>query len=543
MDLSLSGFELDPPGAQRLRVLLSNSSSPAAEALISHVKELGAKYAILETPYVDKDYSSDYQAFYASAFKNYPRTTRRVHIFSANVSAKFGDDLSKLLDDKELEEVYLGYVVIRPLEQGPIGRTVLKFPRSTDKLHVRSMVRAPFHLHLLGRELCVHGAPFIQQDHRISACAQAALWMADRAVHIRHQHTGWHSMAEITNLATTPTDAELTYELPAGSTGLSPLHVIRALKGMGHQPLGYYHGEKSRNDKEKAEPSIPPPPPASQIILRYLDSGLPVIIGMVTADISHAITAVGYVEAVAGQCRPSKTYDAFVRAFIVHDDQRGPYRYMPLTKEDVEFLPRDRLLMDGEKILIVDEVVSHIFMPLPSRVLIRAEKAEIVAFDHLARLAALPGDLLYAQVEAQSAKAALQNFQKRVTGNDLIRRTYLTSAGRYRHHLTKSGLSKDICSAMITRVLPHFVWVTELLDPNAQLDPKSKSRPVLGHAVVNATSTGGYDSDLLMIHSPHLLVVRDINSNDPERVENASVFEMDNTYSGRVRSESKPRAR
>ncbi|WP_395015313.1 hypothetical protein [Dongia sp.] len=543
MYLNLDGFELDPQGSQRLRELLSNSSSPAADALISHLIDLGAKYAIVEDPYIDKDYSSDYQAFYSSAFKDYERTTRRAHIFASDVREKFGADLAKLLEGEDVDESYLGYIVIRPLEQGPIGRTVLKFPKSTDTLRVRPMVRAPFNLHLFGRGFCVNGAPFIQQDHRISACAQAALWIADRVLHVRHQHTGWHSMAEITNLATTPTDAELTYELPAGSMGLSPLHVIRALKGLGHQPLGYYLGDKSKPEKDTAEQAIAPSLPAAEVVFRYLDSGLPVILGVITPDMAHAITAVGYVESTAGQCRPGTTYDSFVRAFIVHDDQRGPYRYMPLTKADVDFLPRDRLLIDNGKVLVVDEVISHIFVPLPSRVLIRAEKAEVMAHDHLVRQASAASEGLIAEIESEEAKGKVRDFHQRVTNKLLLRRTYLTSAGRYRHHLAKSGQQVEIGSTMITRVLPHFVWVTEFLDPESALHPEHHYRPIIGHAVVNATSTGGPNSDLLMIHSPHVLVERDINSKDPKKREQASVFEEDGPYAGRVRLESKLRAR
>ena len=69
--------------------------------------------------------------------------------------------------------------------------------------------------------LNVRAAPFIQQDRRIGACAQAAIWMADRPAHERHGAFRWRSVAQITALATEPADADLRKALPHGSDGLT----------------------------------------------------------------------------------------------------------------------------------------------------------------------------------------------------------------------------------------------------------------------------------------------------------------------------------
>lgn len=67
---------------------------------------------------------------------------------------------------------------------------------------------------------------------------------------------------------------------------------------------------------------------AAAAIVRYLDSGQPVVVALADMgqNVGHAITAVGFVEDAGGPCRAGVTYDCFVRALIVHDDQRGPYR-------------------------------------------------------------------------------------------------------------------------------------------------------------------------------------------------------------------------
>jgi hypothetical protein len=539
MRIHLTGFELNPAGAQTLkRMLAGDRSSPCADALISHATGIGAKFAVLEEPYTDQDYSSDFLQFYASAFKDHPRHTRRVHLFSEDVSGWFEKPLLDQVKDEAIDAAYLGFVVVRPVSQGPIGRTVLRFPKLDGELCVRVSARSTSHAHILGKRLEIVGAPFIQQDRRVGACAQASIWMASRPVHIRHRRTAWHSIAEITRLATTPTDADLSQELPAGSAGLNPMHVIRALKAMGHQPLHHYF-----RDGDGKPTKIP----AREVALRYLDSGLPVILGMTNTanDIAHAVAAVGYVEATGIAPKSATTYDGFVRAFVVHDDQRGPYRLMPLTQDDVDHLPRDKLLMQAGQVLTVDDMVSHLFVPLPPRVFLRAERADIVARDFLRQQTAFSEKLIN-EANDTATKTAIEAFYVKVRSGKLIQRTYLTSAGRYRYHLAKTDLIEPIKIELVTRQLPHFIWVTELLEADSKQISDKGPRRILGHMVVNATSSTDPSNDLLVAHFPHLLIHRNINplrakstGIEAEEVaefeESAEIYPDDGPYNGRIR--------
>lgn len=527
MRVRLVGIALDPQGAEKLKTLLSGAQSQvSAEAVIQHVLDLKAAYAVIEEPYVDKDYSSDYLNFYAGAFRTYPRHTKRIHLFTEDISPILGRPLAE--QQAELEKTgYLGFVVLRPISQGPIGRTVLPFPKLADDLIVRRAARADFRVHVLGARLDLQGAaPFIQQDERLGACAQASIWMADRPVHERHRRTPWHSIAEITRLATTPTDAELSKSLPAGSGGLNPIHIIRALRGMGHQPLVDFF----LSDSEDVEPvtiadageglsakiakTVKTNGLAASSIIRYLDSGVPVIVAMadIGAGVGHAITAVGFVESRGGAVGDSQSYDTFVRALIVHDDQRGPYRLMPLRQSDITALPTNRLLTEGDKVLTVEDVVTHMFVPLPMRVFLRADRADTVSGDYLESFVAILGKQMLERLadEAEDV-SAVETFFDLVRTKRLIRRTYLTSAGRYRHHLAKSDLDEDIKAELITRSLPHFIWVTELISPDEAAAEGDDARRVIGHMVVNATSSTDPNSDLLLVHMPRMIIHRDLD--------------------------------
>ncbi|MCC0000320.1 MAG: hypothetical protein H6870_15320 [Methylobacteriaceae bacterium] len=540
MLVNLMGFSLDPKGAGTLKSYVSaHQSSVSADALVDHVLSLGAGYAVIEEPYVDKDYSADYLNFYAAAFRNYPRHTKRIHLFAKSVEPALRLPMAE--QQTALEEAgYLGFVVVRPIAQGPIGRTILKFPSLGPDLLVRSTVRATFNVHLLGSRLELTGAaPFIQQDERLGSCAQASIWMAARQVHERHGRTPWHSIADITALATTPTDADLSQHLPAGSGGLNPIHIIRALRAMGHQPLFDFFLTESESGSEDA---VEVRREAGRSIVRYLDSGLPVIVALadVGEKVGHAITAVGYVEARGAACRASHGYDAFVRAIVVHDDQRGPYRLMPLTHDDVGSLPKDRLLIYSDKPLTVEDAASHIFVPLPSRVFLRADRADTVVRDFLESYVEQVGGAMLLRIDGVVPDAALavKDFYALVTSGRLIRRTYLTTAGRYRHHLARADLAEEIKTELLVRRLPHFVWVTELISPDCPPPEGDDARNIIGHMVVNATSSADSDFDLLMAHMPHVLVHRDINVEigaDPPFKETALIFEMHAPYRGRKR--------
>jgi len=527
MRVRLVGIALNPQGAEKLKTLLSGAQSKvSAEAVIQHVLDLKAAYAVIEEPYVDKDYSSDYLNFYAGAFRNYPRHTKRIHLFTEDISPILARPLAE--QQAELEKAgYLGFVVLRPISQGPIGRTVLPFPDLADGLIVRRAARADFRVHVLGARLDLQGAaPFIQQDERLGACAQASIWMADRPVHERHRRTPWHSIAAITRLATTPTDAELSKSLPAGSGGLNPIHIIRALRGMGHQPLVDFF----LADGEDMEPvtiadagealgtkiskAVRTNGLAASSIIRYLDSGVPVIVAMadIGAGVGHAITAVGFVEGRGGAVGESQSYDTFVRALIVHDDQRGPYRLMPLRQSDISNLPTNRLLTEGDKVLTVEDVVTHMFVPLPMRVFLRADRADTVSGDYLESFVSVLGDQMLERLKEDATDvSAVEAFFDLVRTKRLIRRTYLTSAGRYRHHLAKSDLDDDIKAELIIRSLPHFIWVTELISPDEAASEGDDARRVIGHMVVNATSSTDPNSDLLLVHMPRMIIHRDLD--------------------------------
>jgi len=88
MTVAYDAEQLDATGAWgRLnRTLDDDGHSHLEYNTIRHLRQLGAKSCVIEEPYIDRDYSSDYQQFYARTFRAYSRHCKRVHFFSADVS-------------------------------------------------------------------------------------------------------------------------------------------------------------------------------------------------------------------------------------------------------------------------------------------------------------------------------------------------------------------------------------------------------------------------------------------------------------------------
>jgi len=132
-------------------------------------------------------------------------------------------------------KAYLGFSVLRPLPESPIGRTVLAtFSRDADKGHKREFqTTRNYRVHLAGFELSVDGLAFQQQDQGVSACATTALWSAMHCVASK-EGLPVSAPAEITEAAS-------RYFLAAGralpSEGLNVHQICEATRAADLAPL------------------------------------------------------------------------------------------------------------------------------------------------------------------------------------------------------------------------------------------------------------------------------------------------------------------
>ena len=509
MKISHTVARLDSAEAwSRLARVLGGANSEVVRNTIRHLRVVNAKTYVLEDPYIDRDYSADYLQFYARTFRAHERHCKRAHFFSRDISPLLKRPLSTTQLNRLhefAEENYCGFCVIRPLAGATIGRTVL-LARVGNGFNMEATVtcRAEVNAHLLGTQLEVTGTSFLQQDTRVGACAQVAIWAGMRHMHARHDYN-WVSVADITRFARPPSVTEAV-SLPIASDRLSSDAMVRAIAEAGYQPLCF-----PRLDIGRA-------------ILPYVESGIPVILGLdIGGTVGHAVTVIGRV--FAKQERPTNRAIDYVPAYIVHDDQSGPYMWLPADEQaSTKFSFGDHTIRrdtPGGPIELNMRCHAVFAIALMStRVFSTAARAEHAAWNQInENLNALPdARRALAELDMPVNEMLMDELQTAHSAGDIVLRTYLTSAAGYRRHLARGSASDDLKDALLDLHLPHFTWITEISTIDSYNQPSRGLRRIYGHTVLDATSTAERRDGLLVLHLPGLLLTNDPNARRPQEV-------------------------
>lgn len=293
-----------------------------------------------------------------------PEQCVRLHFFAARIETE--------ADIAQNRQSYCGYCDVRPdgtIAKCHITRTVIIRPDSYAFLvcQITEAVGLP-----AGEKLDVTGFSHVEKNGRGLMCSQAAM------ANIVHY---WNSKAPGTFSATTATAISLaagvsSEQLLNGDFGGLSFPAVKQFfvnQGFNVHTVGYW--EKNPTQIAEEDPGV--------TIYGFLESGFPVIAVVKTAaENHHALTVVGHTfdkniwsafagpyyfsePLTGGGCYHSNS--AWVKYFIVQDDNLGPYF----------FVPRDELA----------SIIQAIIVPMPfPRVVVEPKEAERAAFKALSLL-------------------------------------------------------------------------------------------------------------------------------------------------------------
>lgn len=299
---------------------------PQARYLRIYLADLRCSTVLIEPVYFDRDYLSEFQAFYSVSTRSYGNRCRRVHYFSEiDVSrdmlsrALCGDEATAL----EIRKHYLGFIVLRPIPTAPIGRTVLRwYPDQTPATPRVTTPSRDYHVHVAGLRLTVHGLAWQQQDQGVGACATIALWSMLHSSAFDDYHA-IPSTSDITRFA------HLTASLGARvfpSRGLTAFQVCEAIKECGLAPVMMSGDIASGGQAEGFRRER-----FASACTSLLRSGYPVLLlGQLRQAggeaQGHAVCAVGFRESASPQVDAGQVgfQDLAVPVVYVHDDNLGP---------------------------------------------------------------------------------------------------------------------------------------------------------------------------------------------------------------------------
>lgn len=304
-----------------LVVLERARAHPQVQYLRCYLADLGARTLLIEANYFDRDYLSEFEAFYATTSVGYPNVCRRVHAFATNVTrAMFehavGGDLAAR---RRLQEAYLGHIVLRPLPEAPVGRTVLttyQDPRAASGTPRIMNAARRYEAHVAGLTLAVHGLAWQQQDSAVGACATIAMWSMLHSSAFDDHHA-IPTTADITR-ASVPFASKAATAFPAND-GMHLEQVCDVIRAHGLSPViisGLPHVGFERR-------LICP------VIGSFLRSGYPILAYCEfddQASSAHAVCLVGFRSPPLSAATPGELVvaDTNIEHVYVHDDNLGP---------------------------------------------------------------------------------------------------------------------------------------------------------------------------------------------------------------------------
>ena len=434
--------------------------------------------AVVETDYIDVDYSASYHDQLGRSFTPVKRETTRIHFFDEKLTKR------RLINASEptvraMKSKYMGFTVVRPDWPTTLGRTFLACPAQLNGRPARFPTRGTTSVDLAGIPLTVQSCPYMSQDQKVLACATAALWMSSTPLAEKIPEITGHSTADITKMAMS---LNRPYGPALGKRGLSLQEMQHALLEIGF------------------DPTIHPYPTPQQLVdvcHLYADSGIPPVLVVQTDNGWHAVTVIGYTlkppEPLAQDFDGLIPAHQFISDLVIHDDQRGMYLPVRVCKSKNQSAPYAtdlNLEIDGKTHLLS---CNAILLPLPTRVMLdeHAVKIQTNVWINWAKERGLLED------------------------RKVVTRTILVRSSTFKQTILKLG-DRDIESGYPSPLvrfarglpMPRYIWLIELsyCDDWDPADPESP--PVVADLILDSTSTETLRPDYLLLHFPSITLGR-----------------------------------
>jgi len=430
-------------------------------------KRCGATFCLTERHYVDRDHRANVSHFYSKQFKGTSSLCQRFHFFRTEWKPVPGAIPPPVGE-------YLGYLIQRPSQESPVGRTVLTIREAIPGAEV--LCAGTFKPHINETELCVDGVPFCQQDSVVMSCAETAIWIAAR---VMTKHFG-HPLVMPADISSPETIGFSRYGRILPSGGLHAEQMAHVLNSLGFAPLYY---DKAAYEAKKWDPLA--------LATWYLCSKIPVVIGLP----EHAVTACGVVvdrKRLAKRGADAQSAAEMVTALVVQDDARGPYRLLARDKqvgnalqpEFSDLLLRPRVA-DANEPFVTFEKIDSIIVPLPEKVYLAADTVERTVREFLGTFVVGPVQKLVASGLFQNS--GLAEVGDALSGNgDAI--VFVIRCRRSVH--VRAGMMNaplPVRRALAEIPLPRYIWCAELTTRKRVLNKAGAE--IVGEIYLDATAS------------------------------------------------------
>lgn len=468
---------------------------------------------VVEDKYVERVYRDSYYMYFSGKHAQYNRFCKRLFLFQGNilegielVGYAFPD-----MDTELLQERFIGTVVIRPLQEGKIGRSLINpyFITDTENTYLRY---TEYSASIFGKQLKIKAFPYSMQDGETTTCAEITILNLLDYYSQKYSEYKYILPSEIVDIV-----VKNGYERTLPSKGLGYAVITKVFSEVGFYPRLYGNDMFQEMSKFK------------RIMHYYIESGIPVALGVKNTinNTAHSIVCIGHGKIrndIIGQKKHAVYDDEFkehiwvidsadlCEEYVIMDDGQPPYsKYQWKSQEQAALSPVKYTLGNYEPVTLM--------VPLYKRMFLEAEDAYDVCTTALC-----------------SKIVGIRRFCSQLGSKDnpAIIRLFMASSRNFKHKRI-SGFGKvneEVRAHYIETLFPRFVWVCEIYSKESYCEKKA-----IGEIVVDATASP-YDNDKILIaHYPHFIMARkmegtgkvEIKSEDFQKVPQEEI-ELDNLF-------------
>lgn len=442
--------------------------------LFSHLNDFTV---VTEEHYIDRVYRDSYYFYYASKHFDYNRYCKRLFLFDCLFQEDFSD-----ISPEFLEERFIGSVVIRPIMNRSIGRTLLSPRYFLDKspCYIRL---ADYSVTVYGKRLKIRGFPYSMQDGETTSCAEITILNILDYYSQTYPEYRYLLPSDINHIAESN-----SYERRLPTIGLRYELISKIFSEVGFHPR-LYSSQKMSARKLK------------RIMHYYIESGIPVALGLkVDTANKHSIICIGHgpveydriaarmngvMDAVSGETLWISDAADAITQYCIMDDNLEPYKIC-VCEERIE-----RQGSNTRKIVTINNFeAEYLMVPLYKRMFLEAADAYDICTSILAH-------------HGLGVKNFSETIGKRE--NPVIVRLFMASSRTFRkvRNSQFQNDNKELRDFYNEAFYPKFVWVCEIYDRTHY--PKE----VIGEIIVDATASPEMKANsAIIIHYPKMICIR-----------------------------------
>lgn len=433
---------------------------------------------VCEYGYVDKIYRDAFYHYFASKHNRYDRNCKRLSVFKGIISE---EDFYQYENESEerLQNSFVGTIVIRPLDVGKIGRTLL----DPEKLEMESSdVRlTSFNVVVLGHQLSINAFPYSSQDTETMTCAETTVWSI-----LEYYGTRYPEYKTVLPNEIYDELSRVSNERVWPSKGLSYEKVSDLLKTFGFSPRIYalesYAGAVNKHAFDDCNEY-------KRVFHYYVESGIPFAVG-ISADspekIGHSMVCIGHTcdkkplmeiakEVIDGI--PYIDSADYYDSYVMIDDNRSPY------------ILDDYFNMD----FYGDAYVDVFAVPLYKRILMESGDARNIVEELL-------------KYDESNFNYFYPKYNELFSGdntidedNPVVVRLMLTSSRKFKSERAKNAKTKAEAAFYANISYPKFLWIAEIATHKAY-----ENNIVYGEIILDATvavtgSDKDYENSIILI--------------------------------------------